>query len=153
MTVHAVRTTGPILVGVDGSAASQRALQWATVRATAGHTSLHIVHVVSSHVWLDAWGGTAYWVVEPREAAERLLAEAADSARDQAPLLAISTRLRGRDPASALLDEGRAAKLIVLGTSHRGRRTGWLRQSVTARVARRARGRVVLIGPDDEVLV
>ena len=84
---------------------------------------------------------------------QQVLDEAAEAARRQAPLLTISTRLRGTDPSSALLDEGRSAQLIVLGAGHRGRRTGWLRQSVTARVARRARGRVVIVGPDDETLV
>ena len=152
MTSHAVRAQ-PILVGIDGSAASRRALEWATVRAMAGHTSLHIVHVVRVRVWLDAFGYTSYWEIGSREAAKQLLLDAAESARHQAPLLTISTRLRGTDPSSALLDEGRAAQLIVLGTGHCGRRTGWLRHSVTARVARRARGRVVIVGPDDETLV
>jgi nucleotide-binding universal stress UspA family protein len=143
----------PILVGVDGSAASTRALEWATVRAYAGHTSLHIVHVVRIHVWLDPCGLTACLAIEPSELAEQVLDQATLCARYFAPQLQISSKLCGTDPAAALLDEGRTAELIVLGRSHGRRRTGWLHPSVSARVARRARGRVVIVGPDDEVLV
>jgi nucleotide-binding universal stress UspA family protein len=143
----------PILVGVDGSAASLRALEWATVRALAGHTSLHIVHVVQIHVWMDPSGFVANWYVEPLEVAQRVLDEAICSARWRAPLLQISTRLRDTDPARALLDEGRTAELIVLGRGHWPRVPWWLHRSVPIEVARRARGRVVIVGPDDEVLV
>jgi nucleotide-binding universal stress UspA family protein len=120
----------PILVGVDGSAASTRALEWATVRAYAGHTSLHIVHVVRAHVWLDPRGLTACLAIEPRELAQQVLDEATLCARYYAPQLQISSKLCGTDPAAALLDEGRTAELIVLGRRSHGRRgTGWLTPS------------------------
>jgi nucleotide-binding universal stress UspA family protein len=146
-------TTRPILVGVDGSDTSTLALEWAAVRALAGHTSLHIVHVIRIRTWLDPYGLVPLWDMESRQVAERLLNEAALRARRRAPQLQITTRLRGPDPAAALLDEGRRAELIVLGRRHWPPRTGWLSPSVTTRVARRARGRVVIVGPDDETLV
>ena len=141
----------PILVGVDGSAASSRALEWAAVRAVAGRTSLHIVHVVQAHVCLDPCGLIHSWNVEPREVAQQVLDEASWSALSIAPGLQISTRLRAFDRAAALLDEGRRAELIVLGRGHDRRGTEWLH--LARRVARRARGRVVIVSADDEVLV
>jgi nucleotide-binding universal stress UspA family protein len=144
----------PIVVGVDGSAASTRALEWATIRALAGHTSLRIVHVVQARLgWLDPTGFFPCWDVESRDLAEQVLLGAVEVARCQAPQVRISTRLRGVDPAGALLDEGRSAELIVLGRSHWQRGPRWLPVSVTARVVRGARGRVVLVGPDNELLV
>jgi nucleotide-binding universal stress UspA family protein len=152
--VAAPATPRPIVVGVDGSAASTRALEWAAVRALAGHTSLHIVHAVQVRIWwLDPYGLLPYWDIEPAEHAEHVLDEAVALVRRQAPLLPIITTLRGPDPAGALLDEGRTAQLIVLGRSRWPRGPRWAHVSVAGRVARRARGRVVLVGPDNEVLV
>jgi nucleotide-binding universal stress UspA family protein len=141
----------PVVVGVTGSAASTRALEWATVRAFAGHTSLHIVNVVHKRLWFDPGALIASWYIEPREIAEQVLYEAIRCARYHAPQLQISTRLCYTDPAAALLDEGRTAELIVLGHSRRRRLAGWLDRSVTRRVSRRARGRVVIVSLDDEV--
>ena len=143
----------PVLVGVDGSADGARALEWAIIRALAGHSSLHIVHVVRGHVRLDPSGLLVSWEFEPLESAQRVLDEAASSARGQAPQLRISTALCDGDATAALLREGRAAELIVLGQRKLRGGPGWLRPCLTTRVARQARGRVVLVGPDDEILV
>jgi nucleotide-binding universal stress UspA family protein len=146
------RLPRPILVGVDGSAASDRALAWAAVRAVAGDTSLLIVHAARTRLWLDPFGIVLYWDL-PSEAARGILARAADRARVHAPLLSIGTRLRDAEPSFALVDEGRAAELIVLGRSHEQQELGGLLPSVSRRVARRAPGRVVIVSPDDERLV
>jgi len=148
-----VAAPAPVLVGVDGSADGARALEWATIRALAGHSSLHIVHVVRGHVRLDPSGLLVSWEFEPLESAQRVLDEAASSARGQAPQLWISTALCDGDATAALLREGRAAELIVLGQRKLRGEPGWLHPSLTTRVARHARGRVVLVGPDDEILV
>jgi nucleotide-binding universal stress UspA family protein len=149
-----VAAPAPVLVGVDGTAAGARALEWATVRALAGHTSLHIVHVVRGHPWLDPYGLLVSWDFEPLDEAQQVLDEAARSARCQAPQLQISITLREGEAAAALLHEGRAVELIVLGQRRwRGGPGWWLHPSLTTRVARHARGRVVLVGPDNEILV
>ena len=148
-----VTAPAPVLVGVDGSADGARALGWATIRALAGHSSLHIVHVVRGHVRLDPSGLLVSWEFEPLESAQGVLDEAAGSARCQAPQLRISTALCDGEAAAALLREGRAAELIVLGQRNLRRSPGWPHPSLTTRVARHARGRVVLVGPDNEILV
>ena len=148
-----VAAPAPVLVVVDGSADGARALEWATIRALAGHRPLHIVHVVRGHVRLDPPGLLVSWEFEPLESAQRVLDEAAGSARCQAPQLRISTALCDGEAAPALLREGRAAELIVLGQRKLRRSPGWLHPSLTTRVVRHARGRVVLVGPDDEIRV
>jgi nucleotide-binding universal stress UspA family protein len=143
----------PILVGVDGSVAGDRALAWAAVRAVAGDTSLVILHAARTRLWLDPLGMMPYCDLRPCEAAQRILDRAAACARVQGPHLPITTRLRGAEPSFALVEEGRAAALIVLGCSHDERGLGGLLPSVARRVARRARGRVVIVSPDNERLL
>jgi nucleotide-binding universal stress UspA family protein len=146
------RSPRPILVGVDGSSASDRALAWATVRAVAGDTSLLIVHAARARLWLDPFGVVLYLDL-PCEVADGILARAADRAHVQAPGLTIRTRLRDAEPSFALVDEGRTAQLIVLGRSHERQELGRVLPSVVRRVARRAQGRVVIVSPEDERLV
>jgi nucleotide-binding universal stress UspA family protein len=112
------------------------------------------VHVVQTRVlWLDPIGLIPFWYVEPREAATQLLEEAVEYARWQAPTLQVSTSLHFMDPAAALVEEGRTAQLIVLGRNRWRRGPRWLHRSVSAQVERGARGRVVLVGPGNEVMV
>src|SRR3954447_25898707 len=148
----ALRPPPPVLVGVDGSPASVRALEWATVRAVAGHTSLHIVHAFPTTVWIYPYGMTPCWDDASIQCAKQVLADAVACARRHDSHVPISTSLRGAHPAAALVDEGRDAELIVLGRRHGRRGRGWP-TSVTHRVAGRARGRVVVVGPDDEFLI
>ena len=123
----------PILVGVNGSAAGTRALEWAVIRAMAGHTSLHIVHAFQPPGWLDPAGRGDWRTNEPGAYAYQLLDDAAERARHLDPGLQVSTSLRGVPAPAALIDEGRAAELIVLGQRHDRRRgTGWLNTTVTA---------------------
>jgi len=140
---------GPIVVGIDGSAGSQRALEWAVVRAAAGQTSLRIVHAVGLPEPMDPCGYACWWDPGLVENAHEVLEGAARAAHAQAPELLVTTSLLARAPAVALLREGRLAELIVLGRSRPGR-LGFRIRSVNAAVVRGARGRVVIVGPDDE---
>jgi len=152
-----------ILVGVNGSTASARALEWAVVRAVAGHTRLHVVHALGSSNWMDpyglslcwpmTWCPAAYWGAEPGDAAEQLLHDAAQWAREYEPTLQISTRLRKMEPAAALLEEGLGAELIVVGRGHNRAWTLWPGADVASQVALRAPGRVIVVSADDEVRV
>lgn len=142
---------GPILVVVDGSPESRRALEWAVVRASAGGSPLRIVHAYRLPVSFDACGWVHGWDLELFAWAHRVLDDATRHAHDLAPDLPVSTCVHARRPLGALVIECRAAELIVLG---RGRGGWWDRtRGVDATLARRARGRVVIVGPDDETLL
>lgn len=99
-----------IVVGVDGSAASAAALRWAVAEA-----ALRGVHVQAWHAWHVAYDGTG---VPPDDlAAESDAREALDRVVD-----AVDTRgtkvervlVRGV-AASALIDAGRRAAMVVVG--------------------------------------
>ena len=142
-----------ILVGVDGSIAGQRALEWAVIRAHAGNGSLRIVHLVRLPVVWDPYGVALWWGTAPLEAAQQVVDEAAHNARSLAPGLTVSTGVRVGGTASGIVREGKDAELIVLGRSRRRGAILRMFPTVNAQVARRAPGRMVIVGLDDEVLV
>jgi nucleotide-binding universal stress UspA family protein len=143
----------PILVGVDGTALSAVALEWAVVRVGAGHTSLRIVHAFRFPIVFDPFGVTFWWDDTRAVAvAQRVVDEAVSHARAQDPELQISTKLSATSPAAAIVREGRGAELIVLGRSQPRRRLGRLTGTVNAQVVRQARGRVVIVDLHNEVL-
>src|SRR4051812_26903192 len=109
---HAAVSVRPIVVGVNGSTDSIRALEWAVVRAYAGHAPLRIVHVAQPALWLDPFAFTAYWDAGPLEGAQELLEDAVQRARHRVPFLQVSAVLCRTNPATALLNEGRTADLI-----------------------------------------
>jgi nucleotide-binding universal stress UspA family protein len=143
----------PILVGIDGSAAGMHALEWAVIRAWAGQTSVHVVHALQAPAWLDPQGLGWWSPPDPGEAAHRVLEAAVARAHQLVPELQVTTSLRGVTPSTALLDEGRDAELIVLGRRRPGRGRARRLPRVAAQVVRGARGRVVVVSQDDELLV
>jgi nucleotide-binding universal stress UspA family protein len=142
----------PILVGIDGSAAGMRALEWAVIRAWAGQTSVHVVHALQTPMWLDPQRLSEWSASDPGEVAHRLLEAATARSHQLVPELQVTTSLRGVGPATALLDDGRDAELIVLGSGRAGRGRARRLPRVASQVVRRARGRVVVVSPDDELL-
>jgi nucleotide-binding universal stress UspA family protein len=148
------RSGTAVLVGVDGSANSMRALQWAVVRADATCSPLRILHALEFPVSVDPYGLGDYvsrWKPDAVAAANQVLQDAARVAHELSPQLVVSTHLKFGAPAVVLAAEGRRAELIVLGHGA-PRWLGFLTPTVNVKVARRARGRVVVVGPDDEHL-
>ena len=143
----------PIVVGLDGSPNGLRALEWAVIRAWAGHTSLHLVHALQAPSWLEPQGLGVWWPTDPGEVAHRLLDAATELAHELVPELHVTASLRVStrpSPCStrAATPSSSCSAVAVLDLE----RTR-LRPGVTSRVARGARGRVVVVGPDHEVLV
>ena len=111
MTQQADGTT--IVVGVDGSEPSYRAVDWAAREARQRGGILRVVHVFPSDT--RAPGGDPSAV---QTAAERLLASAADRARQLLGNAGVTQALLGGPPATALVNESQQASLLVTG--HRG---------------------------------
>lgn len=142
-----------ILIGMDGSAHAEHALEHAIALARALGAALRIVHVVDMG-WLPAAPELgvdfARIMAAKRSEAENLLAAAVVAAR--AAGVAAQTRLSetaapGQQPAAALIEEASAwgADLVVLGA--RGRRgvERLLLGSVADGVARRSSIPVLLV--------
>ena len=142
----------PVVVGVDGSPSAGAALDAAIVRAGEAGAALRIV---------CAWRPTApgdweheYWLaVGPgtapdetaREAAERVVADAAAAVRRVAPDLTVETSVRGGDAAAAVLAAADDAGLVVVGARGRGSLASLLLGSVSHGVVHGARCPVMIV--------
>jgi nucleotide-binding universal stress UspA family protein len=118
-----------IVVGVDGSAASLAALDWAAEQAALTRSPLEIVTT-----W--EWPLTYGWAVplpqeyDPEEGVQKALDEAAEAALAKYPDVEITTRALEGHPAPALVEASKGAKLLVLGSRGHGEFVGMLLGSV-----------------------
>jgi nucleotide-binding universal stress UspA family protein len=143
-------TTGPtaaIVVGVDGSLQSLHAVDWATREAVARRCPLRIVHAFLWPLLNVPTGPPAGGPPDAglRNAAEGILAAAADRARRVAPALEISTDLPVCSPAAALVEASHEAGLVVVGHRGLGGFTGLLVGSVGVQTAAHADCPVVVV--------
>ncbi len=116
-----------ILVAVDGSAPSDRALREALRLAGDQGAALRAVHVVDFGVLLASWSDAALLDIERledslRESGAAILEAARSSVEDASvPLETVLLETDAGDPARAILDEAQrwGADLIVMGTHGR----------------------------------
>ncbi|MFI8089521.1 universal stress protein [Streptomyces sp. NPDC086080] len=120
--------TMPLVVGVDGSAPSLDAVDWAAREAVLHAVPLHLVHAAA-----------------PGQDASGPITTASERAEDGAAGLRLSTEVPRDDAVSALLRAGRKAFALVVGTRGRGGLTGLLLGSVGLAVAARADCPVVVV--------
>jgi nucleotide-binding universal stress UspA family protein len=116
----------PVLVGVDGSEESKRALQFAFPTAARRHVALRVVAV-----WPSIW--TLPLAVEEtaRHEAEQRLAGQLGSLPAQYPAVKYETRVvPGDSAAGTLITEASGAGLVVVGSRGRGGLRGILLGSV-----------------------
>ncbi len=118
----------PVLVGVDGSEESTRAVRWSAREAALRGTGLHVLH---SWLWPLFHVPLQGSPMAPSGAglqaqAERVLSEAHSVARSVAPDLAVETTLAVGEPATELLRRAPGASLVVVGNRGLGGFTGLL---------------------------
>ncbi|MFJ5837664.1 universal stress protein [Streptomyces shenzhenensis] len=136
--------TDPIVVGVDGSGRSLRALVWAAHEAALRHRPLRIIHVlplVRSYATTEEG--------RDREASAwdlGIVAEAAAIAQEAHPDLEVTSALPSGVPAAVLLAEAEHAHTIVLGAKGRGGFGSLLLGSVALQVVGHTPGPVVIVG-------
>ncbi|MGV0596740.1 universal stress protein [Mycolicibacterium porcinum] len=134
----------PVLLGVDGSAASEEA----TARAF-DEASRRGVDLVAMHAWSDAGMLAAVGVDKPELEGEgqELLAERLAGWQERYPDVEVHRRIVCDWPAHRLLEEARRAQLVVLGSHGRGGFAGMLLGSVSSRVAQSAATPVMVVRP------
>ena len=136
-----------ILVGVDGSDHSQRALEWAAKEAAFRRTSLTVLAV---HQAVHGWAGSLRFGDD--EAQVQKIAEAAKAETekvlaglgDSRPA-SVTVRAVHGYPAEELIQAGADADMIVLGTGGVG---GWSQQligSVATKVVHHATTPVLIV--------
>ena len=137
-----------ILVGIDGSAHSQRALEWAAKEAAIRHTSLTVLTV--HQAVRGFWGGTLHYagdeelIEKGRQAAQAEADKVVASLGDARPA-SITVKATEGIPAEELLNAGADADMIVLGSRGGGGFARMLLGSVASTVAEHAKVPVMIL--------
>ena len=137
-----------IVVGVDGSPASEMALEWAMKAAVAMRLPLEVlaVHQVLRGQWSDtpiAYPEGEDTLDEPRRIADEMVHRVAGKVPERP--LSVTVKVLNGLPASELVDMSKDADLIVVGSRGRGGFTRLLMGSVSAHVVNHAFCPVVAI--------
>ncbi len=138
-----IGTDRPVAVGLDGSPESQAAAEWGAREAAALALPLRLVHA-----WVDE---PLYGAPAPeREAAERLLGQAAAELSQRYPTLSVTTELLASTATEGLTALAEEAELLVLGSRGHGAIMGFLLGSVGLPVIAHAKRPVVLVRPEED---
>ncbi|MGW0432796.1 universal stress protein [Micromonospora sp. NPDC003197] len=144
-------TTGPVVVGVDGSARSAAAVAFAAEEAAQRGVELVAVHTYREPVSLGPGDmlPLVYDVDALRVEEGQVLAEAVAGLADSYPDLRVVQRLVQGRAAPALIKEAATAQLVVVGARGRGGFTGLLLGSVSQSVLHHAECPVVIVRHQD----
>ena len=140
----------PVLLGVDGSPASEAATEWAFDEA-----SRRGVELIALHAWSDIAVfpilGMDWRTYQGQ--GEELLAERLAGWQERYPDVRVSRRLVCDTPRRWLIEESHRVQLVVLGRRGRGGFTGLRLGGVSAAVARSARVPVIVVPTSSENVV
>jgi nucleotide-binding universal stress UspA family protein len=136
-----------ILVGIDGSAHSERVLEWAAKEAALRHTSLTVLTVRQAVAGF--WGGTLRYagddeLVEKGRQAAQAETDKVLATLDARPTSVTVKAIEAR-PDEAILAEGADVDMIVLGSRGGGGFARMLLGSVSANVVEHAKVPVMIL--------
>ena len=138
-----VEGTHRIVVGVDGSPASERALEWAVGEARRTGASLHLV---STWIFPMALGyAFTATVHDVHQAARDIIERAVARVAELASGLEVSAETPEQVPGPALVAASEGAELLVVGSRGRGGFEGLLLGSVSQFCTRHATCSVVVV--------
>ena len=142
-----------ILVGVDGSEAATAAVRWAAKEAQLEHLDLKLVGVYDASTSDYAPG-----LIIPQDVIDAIRQDATDAvhsaasvAKEVASDVTVHTSIVDGDAARVLLELGKDASMIVVGTRKLGSVRGLFLGSVSITVAAHHHGRVVVIDGEGNV--
>jgi len=139
-------TTKPVIVGVDGSEQSLRAVEWAALEAKRHSWPLRIVSAPALVPRLHAYSATPEAIANAlRGIAARALEAAITRSEEVAPGLPLNTGLLAGTPALAVAGAGSDASLLVVGARGAGGFAAMMLGSVSRYAATRARCPVVVV--------
>lgn len=148
---------GRIVVGVDGSDGSQRALLWAAEEATLRGALLEVIHTYEHHLAWRGYGVDEGMSAAAMEAVRQEIESAARQAAEHAQAL-VDKMVEGIDgpdvsgkavesshAADTLVEQSRDADLLVVGSRGRGGFKSLMLGSVSQQCAQHAECPVVII--------
>ena len=142
--IHAERpepaANAPILLGIDGSPASEFATAIAFDEA-----SLRRAPLIAVHAWADSVTAGAHlnWTLD-EEKGNELLSERLAGWRENYPDVHLTTTMTNQDASRWLVNHSDTAQLVVVGSHGRGGFPGMLLGSVSATVAHAAEVPVIV---------
>ena len=139
-----------IVVGVDGSPESRRALRWAAQEAKLHGAHLRVIHAYTPpHLGIaEQEIATDTLVLIQREARD-LVENEVDELDEMKEGLEVSYAALEGKPAQILLDAAEHADLLVVGSRGRGGFGALLLGSVSAQCAHHATCPVVIVSPEN----
>jgi nucleotide-binding universal stress UspA family protein len=142
-----------IVVGVDGSPASNAAVCWAARDAAMRNVPLKLVHMYSTYVptfpQIPLPAGVTVWQEEDGQQVLEQAAKIAEEAVQGHQRLAITSELKCSPPVPTLIEMSEAAEMIVVGSNGRGALGRALLGSVSSGVVRHAKCPVAVIRDED----
>jgi nucleotide-binding universal stress UspA family protein len=140
------RDAGRIVVGLDGSAMSEAALDYACRRAEGTGEVVVAIHGWKVHTpSTDVFSSTARSVTDTLEEKQVLLGESVAGMRGAYPDVVVVTEAIPVAPGDALVDASSNASLVVVGSRGRGFFSGLLLGSVSQDVLHRAHCPVAIV--------
>jgi len=140
---------GSVVVGVDGSETSERAVLWGARHAALVRRPLALVHASSPTVattWMGAPAFNPATVLQALEESGRAaLATAAEAVHAHEPGVEVYRVFEQRDPRDALLGLAEHASVVVLGSRGHGPMASLLLGSVSLAVSQHAPCPVVVV--------
>ena len=141
-----------IIVGVDGSGHSQRALEWAMKEAAIRHAPLTVLTV---HEALRGYyGGATLYPDDPARTEEARVAAKAEAEEVLAGLEeprpeSVTVKAVHGFPVEELINAAKDADMLVLGSRGAGGFSRLMMGSVAGQVTQHAHGPVVIIPPEN----
>ncbi len=139
-------TTKPVVVGVDGSEASLRAVEWAAAEARRHSWPLRIVSAPAPVPRVHAYSASPESIASAlRGISARALNAAITRTEEVAPGLPLTTSLLSGPPALAVAESGADASMLVVGARGAGGFVAMVLGSVSRYAATRAPCPVVVV--------
>lgn len=133
---------GRIVVGVDGSENSKRAIAWAAEQAKLRGATLHVLHSWTFPPATTGDDGRPH--ADLKGVAKSVLDEAIATLGSD-PGIEVEREIAEDLPAQALIRASEGAEMVAVGSRGRGGFTGLLLGSVSQQVAQHARCPIVII--------
>jgi nucleotide-binding universal stress UspA family protein len=134
-----------IVVGVDGSPASQAALIWASAEAAHRGCELTVLYAYDWRLFGARAPIGGALAEDVRHRAEQLIATAVADAKAAAPQLTVHGQALLGAPGPTLVAAAKQAELVVVGSRGRGGFASLLLGSVSQQIATHASGPVVVV--------